>query len=218
MEGHGGGLVIALRRDGGFRRPDRRALERICDERRAAAGGRALGGDRAAALRDGGARARAHALGAGDPRRDRAGPRRAAPAAGQRPCERDRSKDAVSATDGERSGARRGRGRGARGPRPRDRRAAPPDHRAAPRRARRPRSGAGAPGARAPRAGDRRPGRADRDRPATDADGERLDAELESTIYRVVQEALTNVCRHAQATQAWSQHRRQPRRGDPGAR
>ena len=30
----------------------------------------------------------------------------------------------------------------------------------------------------------------------------RLDAELESTIYRIVQEALTNVSRHAQATQA----------------
>jgi signal transduction histidine kinase len=30
----------------------------------------------------------------------------------------------------------------------------------------------------------------------------RLDAELESTIYRVVQEALTNVSRHAQATKA----------------
>jgi signal transduction histidine kinase len=32
--------------------------------------------------------------------------------------------------------------------------------------------------------------------------GGRLDAELESTIYRVVQEALTNVSRHAQATRA----------------
>jgi signal transduction histidine kinase len=33
-------------------------------------------------------------------------------------------------------------------------------------------------------------------------DGRRLDAELESTIYRIVQEALTNVSRHAEATQA----------------
>jgi signal transduction histidine kinase len=32
--------------------------------------------------------------------------------------------------------------------------------------------------------------------------GRRLDAELESTIYRVVQEALTNVSRHAEATSA----------------
>jgi signal transduction histidine kinase len=35
-----------------------------------------------------------------------------------------------------------------------------------------------------------------------DADGQRLDPELESTIYRIVQEALTNVSRHAQATKA----------------
>ncbi len=35
-----------------------------------------------------------------------------------------------------------------------------------------------------------------------DPDRERMDAELESTIYRVVQEALTNVSRHAQATRA----------------
>jgi signal transduction histidine kinase len=35
-----------------------------------------------------------------------------------------------------------------------------------------------------------------------DSPHERLDAELESTIYRVVQEALTNVSHHAQATRA----------------
>ncbi len=64
MEGQGGGLVIALRSDGGFRGPDRQASERVCDERRTAARGGALGGDRTAALRDGGARARAHPLGA----------------------------------------------------------------------------------------------------------------------------------------------------------
>jgi signal transduction histidine kinase len=33
-------------------------------------------------------------------------------------------------------------------------------------------------------------------------DARRLDAELESTIYRIVQEALTNVSRHAEATSA----------------
>ena len=33
-------------------------------------------------------------------------------------------------------------------------------------------------------------------------DARRLDAELESTIYRIVQEALTNVSRHAQASKA----------------
>jgi two-component system, NarL family, sensor histidine kinase DevS len=33
-------------------------------------------------------------------------------------------------------------------------------------------------------------------------EGERLDPELESTLYRVVQEALTNVSRHAKATRA----------------
>jgi signal transduction histidine kinase len=35
-----------------------------------------------------------------------------------------------------------------------------------------------------------------------DPEQQRLDGELESTIYRVVQEALTNVSRHAQATRA----------------
>jgi signal transduction histidine kinase len=37
---------------------------------------------------------------------------------------------------------------------------------------------------------------------AEEGAGRRLDAELESTIYRVLQEALTNVSRHAQATRA----------------
>jgi signal transduction histidine kinase len=38
--------------------------------------------------------------------------------------------------------------------------------------------------------------------PSAGGSAQRLDAELESTIYRVVQEALTNVGRHAQATKA----------------
>jgi signal transduction histidine kinase len=38
--------------------------------------------------------------------------------------------------------------------------------------------------------------------PGADASGRRLDPELESTIYRIMQEALTNVSRHAQATKA----------------
>jgi signal transduction histidine kinase len=38
--------------------------------------------------------------------------------------------------------------------------------------------------------------------PGADASGRRLDPELESTIYRIMQEALTNVSRHARATKA----------------
>ncbi len=49
------------------------------------------------------------------------------------------------------------------------------------------------------------PGRSEHDRSAgggAEDGGRRLDAELESTIYRIVQEALTNVSRHAQAEKA----------------
>jgi signal transduction histidine kinase len=52
---------------------------------------------------------------------------------------------------------------------------------------------------------DREPGREDAgaaSSPQGENGGRRLDPELESTIYRVVQEALTNVGRHAQATRA----------------
>ncbi len=158
-------LVEPLQHGGPRRRPRDRAARwrrlprprppgagRVRGERRAASGGRALGRDRASALRHGGARARAHALGARDPRRDRAGSGRAAPETGRR------------ARPPRRGGALRGGRRGARGPRRGDRRAAPSDHRAAPRGARRPRPGARARSARPPRARDRRPGGAHGDR------------------------------------------------------
>ena len=154
MEGQGGGLVIALRRDGGFRDPDREALQRVRGERRAATGGGALGRDRTAALRHGGARARAHPLGARDPRRDHPGHRARCACSSPTPATSTTRRRCSEAVDD-----------GARGPRRRDRRAAPPDHRASARGARRPRPRRRAGGARAPRAGDRRPGRADRDRP-----------------------------------------------------
>ena len=158
-------LVEPLEHGGPGRRPRDRAAQRRRLSRRPtgarwrrsrrasrSACGRALGRDRAPALRDGGAGARAHALGARDPRRDRAGPGRAAPETRQR------------ARPAGRGGAERRGRRRAGGPRHGDRRAAPPDHRAPAGGAGRSRPGAGAGGARTARAGDRRPGRADRDR------------------------------------------------------
>ena len=106
--------------------------ERVRGERRPAACGRALGRDRASALRHGGPRARAHTLGARDPRRNRAGARCVATTARQRTRPRGRGR------------AQHRRRYGARGPRSGDRRSAPPDHRASPRRPRRLRAGAGA--------------------------------------------------------------------------
>ena len=64
--------------------PRPRGAAGLLDERRPAPRGRAHGGDPAASLRHGGARARAHPLGARDPRREHPGHGRAAPAPGQR--------------------------------------------------------------------------------------------------------------------------------------
>ena len=51
MEGQGGGLVIALRKDAGFREADRDALSAFAASVAHAARGRALGGERAPAIR-----------------------------------------------------------------------------------------------------------------------------------------------------------------------
>ena len=153
MEGYGGGLVIALRRDGGFRGPDREALnafatsvaqrmaaERSVEIERLRYGMEARERERTRWARE------IH-----DETIQGLGALRMRLANARDQDEQEALRAAV-------------RGRARRAGR-RDRRAAPPDHRAAPRGARRPRAGGRAGGARAARAGDRRAGGADRDRP-----------------------------------------------------
>ena len=64
LDGLGGGLVIVLRRDGALPKARQAGAGRVRREHLAASGRRALGRDRTPALRHGGARARAHPLGA----------------------------------------------------------------------------------------------------------------------------------------------------------
>ena len=153
MEGHGGGLVIALRGDGGFRGPDREALNAF-----ATSVAQRLAAERSVEI---------ERLRYGMEARERERTRWAREIHDEtiQGLGALRLKLANARDLDEQAVAERGRGRGAGGAGRGDRRAAPPDHRASPRGARRPRPGGRAGGARAARAGDRRPGGADRDRP-----------------------------------------------------
>ena len=128
MEGQGGGLVIALRSDGGFRGPDRQALSAF-----AASVAQRLAAERSVEI---------ERLRYGMEARERERTRWAREI-------HDESIQGIGALRLQLANARdlddaqalsSGRGRRARGPRHRDRRAAPPDHRASPRGARRPRA------------------------------------------------------------------------------
>ena len=162
----------------GVRRPRGGAAAGVRGQRRDGGGDRAVGRGRAAAPQPGLGRAGAQRAGRASctTRRCRGSPRSAC-------CSRSRAA-------GRRRRARAGRAPGDRAGRRRDREPARADHRAAAGRARRARAGGGARGARAARARGRRArGR----RSTSTVDEDALDPELKTAVYRLVQEALTNV-------------------------
>ena len=196
MEGQGGGLVIALRSDGGFRGPDRQALSAF-----AASVAQRLAAERSVEI---------ERLRYGMEAREHERTRWAREI-------HDESIQGIGALRlqlanardlDDQAGAERGRRRGARGPRQRDRRPAPPDHRAAPRGARRPRPGGRARGARQARAGDRRAGRQDRDRPRTPTRQVGGDAATRGAWTRSSRARSTGSCRRRSRTSAATRRRR----------
>ncbi len=152
MEGQGGGLIIALRSDGGFRGPDREALNAF-----ATSVAQRLAAERSVEI---------ERLRYGMEARERERTRWAREihdesiqgiGALRLQLANARDLDDKEALSAAVDAVLEGLGNG-------DRRPAPPDHRASPRGAGRPRPGSGTGGARAPRTGDRRPGREHGDR------------------------------------------------------